>query len=130
MKILFALFLAAHGVAHVVGFAVPWGLVESPQTPHKTTILAGAVDVGEAGMRAFGVVWLLLAVAFLIAAGAVGLSQPWAVRWLWVAIVASSMASALAWPEARIGVFVNVALAVLLLLSTRVPWLSFVSGGS
>jgi hypothetical protein len=130
MNILFALFLAAHGVAHLVGFAVPWGLVESPQTPHKTTILAGAVDLGEAGIRTFGVLWLLLALAFLVAAAAVLAGQPWAARWLWIATVASLVASALDWPEARIGVFVNVALLVLLSLSARVAWLSFVTGGS
>jgi hypothetical protein len=127
MKILFALLLALHGVAHLVGFAVPWGLVASPQMPHKTTLLAGAVDLGEAGMRAFGVIWLLLAIAFLVGAWAVAFTQPWVVRWLWVIALASLVASALSWPEARIGVVIDVALIVLLAASSRVGWLSFLS---
>lgn len=129
MKILFALFLALHGVAHLVGFAAPWGLVDSAQTPHKTTVLAGAVDLGETGIRVIGVFWLLLAIAFLVGAWAVATTQPWAVRWLWVITVASLIASTVSWPEARIGVVIDLALIVLLAASTRVAWLSFVGGG-
>lgn len=129
MKILFALFLALHGVAHLVGFAVPWGLVDSAQTPHKTTVLAGAVDLGETGIRVFGVIWLLLAIAFLVGAWAVATTQPWVVRWLWVITVASLVASTVSWPEARIGVVIDLALIVLLAASTRVAWLSFVGSG-
>ena len=50
--------LVAHGVAHLVGFAVPWKLVSTAEVPYRTTILGGMIDIGDTGARALGVVWL------------------------------------------------------------------------
>lgn len=53
-EIALAGFLLLHGVAHLVGFAVPWRLVRSEEVPYKTTILSGTVDVGDVGIRILG----------------------------------------------------------------------------
>jgi hypothetical protein len=54
--------IALHGLAHLVGFAAP---------------LAGRLDLGDAGIRVVGVLWLLLAVALWVAAAL--MSRSWRV---------------------------------------------------
>ncbi len=70
MRMILATLLIGHGVAHVVGFAVPWKLVTSSEVPYRTTVAGGLVDIGPAGVRLVGLLWLLVAVAFVsVAAG-------------------------------------------------------------
>ena len=64
----FAAFLIAHGVAHLVGFVVPWKLVSTAEVPYRTTILGWSIVLCVVG-----------------------------------------------WPEARIGLVVNVVLLAVLL---------------
>jgi hypothetical protein len=119
---LVALFLAAHGVAHFVGFAVPWRLVSAPDLPYKTTILAGKINVGDAGIRAVGVLWLLTGVAFVVAAGAMAFRMPWALPLVAAVTIASGLLSAAEWPQARVGLFINVALLAALPVMGSLSW--------
>lgn len=108
MRWLLAAFLVAHGVAHLVGFVGPWRL--SKAVPYTTTLLGGRLDVGDVGIRALGIAWLLAALGFAGLAVAITLRWP---GWLPAAAAvtaASLVLSALAWPEARVGVFVDLAL--------------------
>ena len=73
MRIALAVFLALHGFAHFVGFAGSFGLAES--IPYRTTVLGGTVDLGDTGIRAFGVLWLLAAGTFLVASAAAMTNQ-------------------------------------------------------
>lgn len=116
MRLALSAFLIAHGVAHVVGFAVPWRLVKTSDVPYRTTLLAGTIDVGDAGARAVGVIWLLAALAFALIGSAV--LAGWNVRLpLFVALGFSLGLCVLGWPDARIGVVVNAALLGLLFVS-------------
>jgi hypothetical protein len=108
MRIAIAVFLALHGFAHVVGFAGSFGLAES--IPYKTTILGGTIDLGDTGIRAFGLLWLVAAGAFLVASAAAMTGQAWWVKATLLATVASLALSIMAIPEARIGVMLNVAI--------------------
>lgn len=115
-----ALFII-HGVAHLVGFVVPWRIATLEETPYKTTVLNGKVDVGDAGIRAIGVLWLITAAAFLVCGVAVAIQTEW---WHWVAIGATLISfdlTILGWPESRIGVVINV-LIVLLLIGSALGW--------
>ena len=114
MRFVFAGLLIAHGIAHLVGFAVPWKLMSSAEVPYRTTILGGAIDVGGTGARALGVLWLITALAFVVLAGAVLLG--WNVRfWTFAALSLSIVLCVAGWPDARIGLAVNgVVLTVLL----------------
>ena len=115
MRFVLAAVLVVHGVAHTVGFVVPWRLLSTPEVPYRTTILAGAVDVGAAGARAVGLAWLAAAVGFVILGGAV--FAGWGVRGSSYVLLGASIAlCAAGWPEARIGLAVNVALLLVLLL--------------
>src|SRR5919106_1807207 len=75
-----AFLLVAHGVAHLVGFVSSWKLATLAELPYKTTVFSGRVDVGDAGIRMMGVLWLLAALALLVAAITVASETGWAVR--------------------------------------------------
>ena len=114
MRIALAILMALHGVAHLVGFAGAWRL--APQgIPYKTTVLAGQIDLGDAGIRLFGLLWLAAGLSFVLAAvGAVVDTEWWAELALVIA-VASLVLSVTELPQAGIGIAVNlVVIAVLL----------------
>ena len=105
-RIALSLLIIAHGVAHVVGFVVPWKLMSASEVPYSTTALGGAVDVGDAGARALGVAWLLVALTFVLLGCA--MIAGWNVRtWAFRVLAASVVLCVLGWPEARIGLAVN-----------------------
>jgi hypothetical protein len=82
--------------------------------PYRTTILGGVTDLGDAGARALGVVWLVVALAFVLLAGAV--LAGWNVRlWVFAMLALSSVLCVVGWPEARIGLIVNAVLLAALL---------------
>lgn len=119
MRFVLALLLVAHGVAHLVGFVSSWKLATLAELPYKTAVFSGRVDVGDAGIRVMGVLWLLAALAFLVAAFAVATETGWAVRFTLAAVIASLILCVVFWPDARIGVAVNVGLALLLAIGVR-----------
>lgn len=102
-----------------MGFVSSWRLATLAELPHKTTVFSGRVDVGDAGIRVMGVLWLLAALAFLVAAIAVATEAGWAVRFTVAGVIASLMLCLAGWPDARIGVAVNVRLALLLAIGAR-----------
>lgn len=107
VRIAVAIVLIVHAVAHLVGFIAPWKIATLKEAPYKTTLLAGALDVGDAGIRIVGVMWLIAAVAFVLAAIGVLVRRPWwrsltlyvAVSFLILCILGS--------PESIIGILVN-----------------------
>jgi hypothetical protein len=116
MRLLISVLLVAHGVAHLVGFVAGWRLAELPELPYKTTVLGGHVDVGDIGARVMGTVWLGAAVWFVIAGAAVRLHAEWAFEATSAGLAASSLLCVLGWPDAKVGVAMNVFLALLLVI--------------
>ena len=106
MRIAVAIFLALHGFAHFAGFAGSFGLAES--MPYRTTVLGGMVDLGDVGIRVFGLLWLVAAASFLVASAAAMTNQVWWPSALLVAAAGSLVLSVMALPEARIGFALNV----------------------
>jgi len=102
-----ALVLAVHGIVHFLGTAVYLGVAEVADFPYKTTLLGGAVDVGDAGMRVFGILWAVAAVGFIVSAGA--LVTDWGQWRLSVVAVAifSLILTGLDYTVAYAGVVVN-----------------------
>ncbi len=119
MRFLAALILLGHGIAHLPGFLASWRLATLGELPHRTTVLANSVNVGEWGIRVVGALWLTAAFAFAACSmGALG-GASW---WLPVAVMAAAVSvdlCILGWPDSRIGAFVNVAITVLLLLARQ-----------
>jgi hypothetical protein len=121
MRIALAMLMTIHGMAHLVGVAEAWRL-GPPGFPYRTTLLAGHVHLGEVSGRAFGFVWLALAIAFVSGAvGAVG-GAPWWPQATLGAAIASLALTVAEWPEARPGVRMNVGIITVLVAGRLLGW--------
>lgn len=112
MRIALAILLLAHGVAHLVGFAGSFHL--SPNVPAQPNLLGGVATLGDRGLKAYGIAWLLAGLAFAAVALGVVLSASWWVTAAWIVTSASLALCILGWPATRIGLFLDVALLALL----------------
>jgi hydrogenase/urease accessory protein HupE len=63
----FAVFMVLHGLVHVVGFTVPWGLGGPRGIESSTRILNHSIEAGDTGVKLLGFIWLAAAVAFVAA---------------------------------------------------------------
>lgn len=116
MGIALGVLFVLHGLAHVVGFAVPWRLIEVDETADRATILADRWDVGTVGIRALGILWLVTGIAFVVAGvGAWSQASWWLAFANGVALV-SLLLGILGWPETRIGVILNEVILLVLLI--------------
>ena len=106
MRPLLAALLIAHGIAHMVGFVVPWRLVPNPDLSDRTTVFGGVLDLGETGMKVFGLLWLALAVGFLTTGGLL-LTGSWAGVWVVRLAALSLVLCIVGWPDTHIGIAVN-----------------------
>ena len=114
-----AVLLLGHGVAHLVGFVVPWKIAILAEVPYGTTILAGRVDLGPNGIRALGVLWLLVALAFVVIAGAITFQAGWWYQALLITTGVSLVLCVLGWPDSRLGLIANVLALGLAILAVR-----------
>src|SRR4029079_17731062 len=115
MRTLFAGFLLLHGIAHLVGFLSPWGLLPAPApgaaaAPPTNELFAGRVTLGEGASRELGLLWLLAAFAFAIVAKGVWLKAQWTVPSLITVTLISLVLTLVWWRAARIGAFVDFAI--------------------
>jgi hypothetical protein len=122
VRIVLAAILIGHGAAHVVGFAVPWKLVSSPEIPYRTTVLAGTLDVGPVGVRVLGVLWLAVAIAFVSVAVALLQHASWWNREALVLVGVSLVLCVLALPESRPGFVANAVVLALLIAGGVWGW--------
>jgi predicted cation transporter len=109
-RMLAAALLAVHGLIHLIGFVVPWGIAQVEGFPYRTSALAGAVALGEPGARLVGVAWLVLAVGFVVAGVATWRRAAWAAPLTAALAVASIVICTLGLPESVAGIVVNVAI--------------------
>lgn len=100
-------FLALHGLVHLLGTAVYLELAEVPEFAYATTVLGGRVNLGETGIRVFGVLWAVAAAGFV--ASAVALVAEWRQwRTLLVAVTLLSLVlTVLDYGNAYAGIVVN-----------------------
>ncbi len=107
MLIVAALLLAMHGIAHLARVrAAFW---PSPLEPNQVRYL---------GRKLGGLVWLLAALGFVATAGLLMIrSETWTTTLLWAA-GGSLLMCLLSWPQAKIGLFIDVLLLVMALLLT------------
>ena len=121
MRIALALLMLLHGVAHLPGFVNEWRMAELKGIAYRTTILAGRVDLGDAGIRVVGLLWLVSAVAFWVAGVAALTSQPWWLPMAAAVALGSLVLGLVELPDARIGVAVNVAILAALFIASPQP---------
>jgi hypothetical protein len=102
-----AVILALHGLIHLIGFVSPWRIATLEGFSYRTTILGGAQDVGDAGVRLIGLVWLGLTLGFLTAGYGVWRGKPWAVGLTGVLASASLIVCIVGLPETAAGVAID-----------------------
>jgi hypothetical protein len=119
-KIVVAFYLFAHGISHLVGFVVPWKIAAMKEMPYKTTIMMDRVNVGDAGIRAVGVVWLLTGLAFV--AMAIGTFWPCASwkNWTLGVAVFSTVLCLTGLPDAKIGIPANLVVIAYILIGPKI----------
>jgi len=128
MRAAFAAFLLLHGIAHLVGFLLPWGLIPAPPPDAaplpQVNVLFGRVTLGDTTARWLGVLWLIAALAFAVVAIGVWRQTPWS-RPALVGVALVSLALSIAWwPTARLGVLINAAILLMLFASAYVAYRS------
>ena len=118
MRYLLALLLLVHGVAHLPGFLVAFGLASFPELPYRTTVF-GTLDLGATGARVVGVGWLALSVSFVTLAAVVAM-RPSVMPMVLPAVLGMSALLCVAeWPEARMGFVANTVIAALMVVGER-----------
>jgi len=113
MYIALAALIALHGLAHMVGFAAPWGYMKNPPS-----------DLTGPSARILGIFWLIAAFVFVVAAVGLVRRESW---WTPVTLVACLLSIALSvasLPYAKIGLLVDVALVAFLFLNRGTGWIT------
>jgi hypothetical protein len=120
VNFLIPVFLILHGLAHLVGFVGAFQLV--PQIVQQRSVFAGHVSIDDVAAKSFGVIWLLCGVGFTVAAaGAVFGTNWWPFLTLGLAPV-SLLLSVTFWPEARLGLPINLLILGIMLFNRWSGW--------
>jgi len=123
MNIAVGIYMFVHGFAHVVGFLVSWKLVNDKDSPYKTTILGGKVDLGDTGIRVMGIVWLLTGLAYFILTYGVVTQVSWWKTYTFFVTCFSIVMSILGLPDTKYGVMANVLLLLFLWFAPYLGWI-------
>ncbi len=104
-----------------------WGF--SSSIVPQTALLNGRIPLGLGGIRVMGILWVVMAGAFVFAATGVARQEPWLPSATIMVALASLVMCILGLPEAKIGVAVNIViiaatLLVLLLRDSSAPALT------
>ncbi len=75
LRLLLGIGLAIHGMIHLIGFVVPWRLVEIRGFEYTTATGWGRFELSSAGAKALGLGWLVGAALFVMAAVGVWLGS-------------------------------------------------------
>jgi hypothetical protein len=118
MRWVLTFLLVAHGVAHLPGFLVAWGLAAFPELPFRTTVF-GTLDIGSTGARVMGVGWLVLSIVFAAFAAAFAFRFELPPALLPLMLGFSALLCLSAWPKASLGFVANAAIAALLVAGER-----------
>jgi len=109
-----AILLTLHGVIHLIGFVTPWRIATLEGFAYRTTLLNGALDVGDVGARVIGLVWLGLTLGFLAAGFGVWRGEPWAIGLTGALAIVSLVVCLLGLPETFAGIAINVMILAVL----------------
>jgi hypothetical protein len=110
----FAVFFALHGAVHAIGFTVAWQIGGPRGVEYSTALLNGAVEIGDAGARLFGLIWLAAAAALMAGAALLWRGHPRS-RELAVGLTLGSLCLCiLGLPGSEIGLAIDLGLLALL----------------
>lgn len=116
MNIVIPILLLLHGIAHLVGFVVPWQLTKNSRQAYKTTIIGGR-DVGPSGIRLIGIFYLVLALAFAGMAVGAWMESLWWPRYTLFISGMSLFMCIVNWPDTKIGLVLNLVIIAYLMIT-------------
>ena len=114
--------LIFHGLVHILGFLIFFEFIEVDTLQYSTTVLGGRVNIGAAGIRILGVIWLLIMIAMMAAGVGLLLGTSW---WYSLALwstVASTVVTILGLPDTKFGLAINILVFILLFLGSSQGW--------
>jgi hypothetical protein len=128
----FAVFMALHGLVHVVGFTVPWGLGGPKGVEYRTTLLNGFIEVGHTAVKLIGFVWVAAALGFVVVAVMLWRGRPWARPSTVAALLGSLVLCLAGLPASVMGLGIDVVTLGLLLVASEklIPRRADRAGGS
>jgi hypothetical protein len=120
-RVTLAALVAVHGVIHLIGFVVPWRIATLDGFAYRTATGGGALDLGDAGVRLVGLVWLACAVGFVVAGIGIARRSTWGLPLAGGLAIVSLVVCLLGLPETVAGIAVDVAIlgAVAWVMRTR-----------
>jgi hypothetical protein len=107
LRYVIAVLLALHGLIHTLGFAATWQLGQITAIPSTPTFPSGLL-AGSALPRLLGVLWLLLALAFIGAAVGLATTAAWWRGLLFLAAVVSLALCVAWWNDAKFGFVIDI----------------------
>jgi len=119
LRRLFAALLLVHGLIHLIGFVVPWRIMELDGFPYTTTAFWDRLELGTTGAQLLGVAWLAIAVAFVVAGIGAWRGDAWAMPLAAIAALLSLPVCLLGSPAAILGVVVNALILIVVGVEAR-----------
>jgi hypothetical protein len=115
---LFAVFLVLHGLVHLIGFTVPWGLGGPRGVEYSTRILNHSIEIGDTAVKALGFVWLAAAVAFVVVGVMLWRGHPSARRTTIALLLGSLVLCTIGLPGSVMGLTIDVVLLTLVAVAS------------
>lgn len=111
---LLAPLLAAHGAIHVLGFLWAFELAEIDQLGGPTLLIGGAAP-GDPEIVAFGGLWLVSMLAFMVAGIGVAMGKAWGLPAAGIASGISLVPTVVWWNDAWIGAVLSAAILIVVI---------------
>ena len=121
LQILLPMLMLLHGFAHLSGVLTSWRLAVFAGVPYHTAVLGSRLEVGDAGMRVLGALWLAAGLGLVLAAIGAVIHQE---QWLALALASTLLSTVLCtleYPAAQIGWWTNATLLLGLVVVARMP---------
>ena len=115
-----AIIIILHGLIHLMGTVTYMKLGAVQGLTYKTILLGGLWDLGEGGISAYGALWAIAAIGFVVSAIALLAGWEWYRPVLLGAAVFSLALTALDWKVASAGAILNIIILAWLWLAPNI----------
>jgi hypothetical protein len=110
-----AIVILLHGLIHLIGVIAFWKLGLHEQ--YSTSVLGGAVEIGERGTYVLGFAWLVTTIAYAVAAYGIFADLDWWQTGLAGVTVFSLVLTILGWKDTIVGTAFNIIILVALFIT-------------
>ncbi|HPN38370.1 MAG TPA: hypothetical protein PL041_08195 [Melioribacteraceae bacterium] len=107
VNIIFIIILVAHAIAHLPGFVMSFKLAKIKELPYSTKVFFKKIEIGEIGIKIYGLIWLVLSLIFFTAVILIIFEMPVFKITIITASILSFLISVLGLPETKFGIIIN-----------------------